>query len=587
MKYYARILRQYLLPHWPLILFALICSAIVAATHGATAWIVKPLMDKIFIEKNRKMLQLLPLILAGLYLVKGVFRFLQNYTMKYVSNVMIMNIRTDLYAKLQHMSYSFLKSKRVGELISRILNDVNVLKRTNVSLIRNFIRQIFTLIALFIVLFKRDWQLALISIVVFPFMGAAIYKIGKSMKKISKRQQKKMATISSLLIEGFSGAKVVKAFNAEEKEIGRFRRELKKLLKLNMKATFVKEINAPLMEFLGSIVAAFIVYLGGMRVISGAMTPGDFFSFMAALMLMYDPITKLSKVNADINAAIAASERIYAFLDLEPDVKDSPDAVELKEFRKEIVYDNVWFKYPDAAENEWVLKGISLRVRKGETVAIVGESGAGKTTLVDLLPRFFDVNKGAILIDGIDIRKIKIKSLRDLISVVSQDVILFNDTIYNNILYGKPTASYEEVIRAAKLAHAHEFIEKLPEGYETLVGDRGLRLSGGEKQRIAIARAILKNAPILILDEATSALDAESEKLVQDALYNLMEGKTVFIIAHRLATVIDADRIFVIDGGHIVEEGKHHELIKKNGKYKKLCELQFVSFGKSSTLVSS
>lgn len=343
-----------------------------------------------------------------------------------------------------------------------------------------------------------------------------------------------------------------------------------------MKGVVVKELNAPLVEFLGSIAAAIIIYLGGKKVVEGALTAGDFFSFMTALMLMYEPITKLSGVNADLNSAVAAAERIYQFLGLEPDIKDAPDAIEKKDFERNIVYDNVWFRYPDANEDEWILKGVSFKVDKGETVAIVGGSGAGKTTLVDLLPRLYDVTKGAIYLDGIDIRKIKLKSLRSLISVVTQEVVLFNDTIFNNILYGRPDATYEEVIEAAKLAHAHEFIVKLPDGYNTVVGDRGVRLSGGERQRISLARAFLKNAPILILDEATSALDAESEMLVKEALYKLMEGKTVLLIAHRLATVVEADRILVLQDGRIVEEGTHEELIKKDGHYKKLCELQLI-----------
>ena len=574
MKLYLRLLREYLLPHWFLALLALICAAIVAATHGATAWLVKPVMDKIFIEKNQQMLKILPPAIVGLYLIKGIARFAQNYIMKYISQLMIMQIRIDLYKKLQNMSYAFLKSAKTGELVSRVINDVGVIQKANVSLIRNLIRQILTVIALCFVLFKRDWQLATVTLMLLPIMGAIIYHIGRKMKKISKRQQKKMADISAILIEGFDGAKVIKTFNAEEREVERFSKEMQKLLKLNMKGVVIKELNAPLIELLGSIAAAIIILIGGHRVVNGAMTTGDFFSFMAALMMMYDPVTKISKVNADINAAIAAAERIYQFLDMEEDIKDSPDAVEIDDFKRDIVYDNVWFRYPDAPEDEWVLKGINLRISKGERVAIVGPSGSGKSTLIDLLPRLYDVTKGAIYIDGIDIRKIKLSSLRRLISVVSQDVILFNDTVFNNILYGRPDASREEVIEAAKLAHAHEFIEQLPEGYETVVGDRGVRLSGGQKQRISIARAFLKNAPILILDEATSALDAESEMLVKDALFKLMKGKTVITIAHRLATVIDADKIYVMEKGRIVEEGTHRELIEKGGYYTKLCQLQ-------------
>ncbi len=574
MRYYVRILREFLLPYWGLVLVALFCAAVVASIYGATAWLVKPLMDRVFIARDQRMLKLLPPLIVGLYFVKGVARFLQNYIMKYVSQLMVMNIRIALYRKLQYMSYAFLSSKRTGELISRIINDVGVLSKANVSLIRNMIRQIFTLVALVVVLFKRDPHLAVVSILVMPPMGLVIYGIGRKMKRISKRQQRKMANVSSVLVEGFSGAKVVKAFGAEEREIDTSSHQMRKLLKVNMKGVFVKEINAPLVEFIGSIAAAVVVFAGGMRVVKGAMTPGDFFSFMSALMMMYEPITKLSNVNADLNAAAAAAERIYDFLDAEPDVKDEPGALEKSTFEDRIVYDDVWFRYPEG--EDWVLRGVSFEVRRSEVVAIVGASGVGKTTLVDLLPRFYDVQRGAIYIDGVDIRRIKLSSLRGLISIVSQDVVIFNDTVFNNILYGKPDASPEEVIRAAKLARAHDFIQQLPEGYDTVVGDRGARLSGGERQRIAIARAILKDAPILILDEATSALDAESEMLVRDALYNLMKGKTVLLIAHRLATVTRADRILVLDGGRIVEEGTHDELVEKGGIYSKLCRLQSI-----------
>jgi len=342
-----------------------------------------------------------------------------------------------------------------------------------------------------------------------------------------------------------------------------------------MKKVRAAGLVMPLVEFLTSFGVAAIVYLGGYRVISGRLTPGDFFSFMAALLMMYGPIRKLSGVNNTLQTAIGASERIMEVLNLEPDIKDAPDAIEISDFRDSIKFKDVWFSYPDDPKT-WVLKGINLEVKRGEILALVGESGAGKTTFTDLIPRFYEVTKGAVLLDDVDIRKIKLLSLRNLIGVVSQEVILFNDTVLNNILFGRPDATFEEVVEAAKVAHAHEFITSLPEGYDTEIGEKGVRLSGGERQRIAIARAILKNPPILILDEATSALDAQSEKLVQDALDRLMQGRTVFVIAHRLSTVQMAQKIAVIDKGRIVEIGSHKELLEKGGLYEKLYRLQFV-----------
>ncbi|MEO0278896.1 MAG: ABC transporter ATP-binding protein, partial [candidate division WOR-3 bacterium] len=509
-------------------------------------------------------------------LVKGLARFFQNYFMSIANYRMLLDIRLDLHRKLQSMSYGFLKSKSTGELVSRILNDVNVINSANISAIRNLIRELVTLVVLVVMVFKRDFQLAIVSLVVIPLMAYVIYKIGRYIKKVSKRQQERMAQVSSVLIESYSGAKLIKAFGAEEREVARFKRELEKLFSLAIKETIAKEINVPLIEFISSIAVAVIVFFGGIKVTEGKMSPGDFFSFITALMLMYDPINKIASVHADMNSAFAASKRIWDFLSLEADIKDFPDAVSLSEFRDSIRYEDVWFKYPDAEEDEWAICGVNMVVKKGEKVAIVGESGVGKTTLVELLLRFYDVTRGSILIDGIDVRRIKLNSMRNLISVVSQEVILFNDTVYNNILFGKPDATFDEVIRASKLARAHDFIEKLPNGYDTVVGDRGVRLSGGERQRIAIARAILRNSPILVLDEATSALDAESEVAIREALYNLMKDKTVIIIAHRLATVIEADRIYVMEGGRIVEEGTHYELISKDTKYRRLCELQFV-----------
>ncbi|RLD97310.1 MAG: lipid A export permease/ATP-binding protein MsbA [Aquificota bacterium] len=574
MRYYLRIL-SYAKPYWFRITIALIMAQIVAATDGALAWLVKPIMDRIFVERNAEMLRLIPLAIVGLYVVKGVGRYVQNYFMRYANLRMVMDLRTDLFRKIQGMSLAFHKSKSTGELISRVMSDVSVVRNANVDVIKNLIRQIFTLLALLVVLFKRDWQLAAMACVTVPFAGVLIDRLGRKIKEITKASQEKRADLSSLMVDSFSGVRIVKAFNMEEQETKRFRKHLHKLYSLSMKKVKASELVSPLIEFLGSLGAAAIIYVGGMRVITGRLTPGDFFSFMAALMMMYGPIRKLTKVNNTIQAAIAAAERVLEVLDMEPDIKDAPDAVEVLCFERSIRFDHVWFAYPDDPET-WILKDIHLEVGKGEILALVGESGAGKTTLVDLVPRFYDPTKGAVYLDGVDLSKLKRVSLRALIGVVTQDVILFNDTILNNILYGRPKASFEEVIEAAKVAHAHEFIQQLPDGYETVVGERGVRLSGGQKQRIAIARAVLKNPPILILDEATSALDTQSERMVQEAMDRLMEGRTVFVIAHRLSTIQKAHRIVVLDKGRIVEMGAHQELLDKGGLYSHLYRLQFL-----------
>ena len=485
-----------------------------------------------------------------------------------------MDLRTDLFRKIQSMSLTFYKSKSTGELISRVMNDVAAVRNANVDLIKNFFRQVLTLIALLIVLFKRDWQLALFACVTVPFSAVLIDRVGKKIRVLTKRSQEKQADLSTFMVESFSGSRIVKSFNMEEQETKRFRKQLHKLYALSMKKVKASELVSPLIEWLGSLGVAAIIYVGGLRVISGRLTPGDFFSFMAALMMMYNPIRRLTKVNTAYQSAMAAAERIFEVLDMEPDIKDAPDAVEVKGINSSIRFEHVWFAYPDDPEH-WILSDIDLEISKGEILAIVGESGAGKTTLVDLIPRFYDPVKGAVLLDGIDLRRIQLVSLRSLVGIVTQEVILFNDTISNNILYGRPDASFDDVVKAARVAYAHDFIESLPQGYQTMIGERGARLSGGEKQRIAIARAVLKDPPVLILDEATSALDAQSERIVQNAMDRLMEGRTVFVIAHRLATIRRAHKIVVLDRGRIVEMGSHKELLDLEGMYSHFYYLQF------------
>ncbi len=572
MKSYARIL-AFLKPYWFRIGLALIMAAMVASTDGVLAWVVKDIMDKIFIAKDRQMLVLIPPFIVGLYFVKGLGRYLQNYFMGYANARMVMDIRIAVFDKIIQMHMGFFSQERTGTIVSRIMNDVTVVRKANTDLIKNMIRQVLTLIGLLFVLFKRDWQLALIALTIAPCAGVVLALIGKKLRMLTKRNQERIAILNSFLIELLTLIKVVKLFNREEYEKKRFRKVLRKLFDIQMSKLKAQQLSSPMIEFVGSIAGAFVIWIGGMKVINGVITTGEFFSFLTALMMMYGPIRKLSGVNASINSAIAASERVVAFLDLEPAVKEAEDAIDKGSFDHELRYNDVWFRYPDS--DEMVLKGINLTVKKGTRVAVVGESGVGKTTLVELIPRFYDVTEGSITMDGVDIRRLSFASLMRLVGMVSQDVQLFDDTIENNIKYGVPEATREDVVRVAKMADAHDFIMRTPKGYETTIGELGTRLSGGEKQRIAIARALLKNPPILILDEATSALDAASEAAVQKALERLMEGRTVIIIAHRLSTVRNAHKIVVLEGGRIVEEGTHAQLIASDSRYKRLYNLQF------------
>jgi len=437
------------------------------------------------------------------------------------------------------------------------------------------IKDTFTILALTGVVFYRNWKLAIIACLIFPLAIIPIKEFGKRLRKFSRKSQQRMGSLTSFLHETIIGNRIVKAFNMEDYEKQRFAQENEKFFKTVLKRVKIRAISHPMMELLGGLGVAAIIWVGGYSVIRGESTPGTFFSFLTALLMLYAPIRDLSKVNLEVQEGIAAAIRVFELLDTQPEIKEEKDAIPLPPISKGIEFRKVSFKY----DNEDVLKDISFYVNVGEVIAIVGTSGAGKTSLVNLLPRFYDVEEGEILIDGIDIRKVTLKSLRDQIGLVTQQTILFNDTVRNNIAYGSPNRSDEEVIEAAKAANAHEFIKRLPNGYDTIIGEQGVRLSGGERQRISIARALLKNPPILILDEATSSLDSESEKEVQNALGRLMQGRTVFVIAHRLSTIRNAHRIIVLSEGKIVEEGTHDELINLNGEYRRLYELQFKDNG--------
>lgn len=562
----------YFKPYKVRISISIVGMIIVALSDAGLAYLVKPVLNDVFIKTNMKMLVMVPIAIVGLYLFKGVFRYLQSYLMGYVGQRVVMDIRNRMYEHYQRLSLDYFTANQTGVMMSRITNDIVSMQQA-LPVAIDLIRQPFTLVGLIAIAFYQEWRLTIFAILVMPLMIIPFVASARKFRKYSRKEQEKMGDISSILQESISGIRLTRAFGMEEHEIGRFKEENNNFFRYRIKTIRVEELSSPLNEFFGSIGIAFVIWYGGYQVMAGKSTVGAFFSFLAACALMYNPIKKLNSANAAIQTSMSAAERVFEFLDTEPSVKERDGAFAVTDVKHGIEFKDMSFKYHE----EMVLKGINLKVKAGEVAAIVGESGGGKSTLVSLIPRFYDVSEGTILIDGVDIRDLTFSSLRRLTAVVSQETFLFNDSIRNNIAYmpGRESISIDAVIAAAKAANAHDFIMAMSEGYDTVVGERGVRLSGGQKQRLSIARALLKNSPILILDEATSALDSESEYLVQEALNRLMKGRTTFVIAHRLSTVQHADRILVLSKGRIVEEGRHDELLKVGGEYAKLYGRQF------------
>lgn len=557
--------------HLPKFIVALFCMLVVGTTTASLAFLIKPAMDDIFLSKDAVTLKWLPIAVIVIYMLKGICSYSQTMLMHFIGLRIVADLRNRLYRQIQNQSLTFFTKNPTGILMSRITNDVNLIQAAVSDAVTSLLKDSFMLVGLVFVIFYRDWQLAVIATFIFPLAIYPIAKFGSRLRHFATRTQVTMGSLSTLLQETISGARIVKAFGMEEYENKRFAVENERLFKLNLKSISISGLSSPFMEFLGGLGIAAIVYYGGYQVINGNSTPGTFFSFMAALIMLYEPVKRLTNVNNTIQQGIASAKRVFEILDTVPDIKNAAHAVALPRISNHIDVQDVNFRYEETA----VLKQVNLKIRAGEIVAFVGMSGGGKTTLLNLIPRFYDVNEGRILIDGQDIREVTIESLRQQIGIVTQQTILFNDSVRNNIAYGDINKSEAEIVAAAKAANAHDFITNLPKGYDTVIGEQGAKLSGGERQRISIARALLKDAPILILDEATSSLDTEAEIEVQDALETLMQGRTTLIIAHRLSTIRNADRIIVLVNGEIVEQGTHEALLEKKGEYFKLYQMQF------------
>ena len=567
-----RLVRESIRPYLAWIAFALVCMACVAGATAVSALLMKPVINDVFVARTESLLIPIALAVIATFAVKGIANYGQSVLMSFVGQRIITDTQHRLYAHLSTMELGFFHRIPTGNLISRFTIDINMMRAAVSNALTGIGKDLLTLIFLVGVMFQQDWVLASIAFIIFPIAILPIARLGRRIRKVTVNTQEELGQFTTLLEQTFQGARVVKAYGMEDYEKNRVREIAERVFALIFKSARIRSMASPIMETLGGVAVALVIFYGGSRVINQSMDPGSFFAFITALLLAYEPMKRLANLNASLQEGLAGAQRLFVLLDMKPDIQEKPAAKPLVITRGGLEMEKVDFSYlPDQP----AIDDISLSVPAGQVVALVGPSGAGKSTILNLIPRFYDVNAGRITIDGTDIRDVTFASLRGGIALVSQEITMFDDTVRANIAYGRPNASDDEIFAAAKHAAAHDFIMDMPDGYDTYVGERGTKVSGGQRQRLAIARAMLKDAPILLLDEATSALDTESERHIQAALKELMKGRTTLVIAHRLSTVMDADLIHVIDKGKLSESGTHAELLAKNGIYARLYQLQF------------